>query len=164
MDFNSRNKLFVLLLLIMFEVCMGFAEDIGDNFIILWDYNPEMTLDYLDNNDTAKCMKKYPDFIKLDSSEFEDFDMNMRTFVFKDERDAEFFRKFEEQFNNSQDGSLFFSLVVGNKAVLNGLNRISLRFLLPSNHFAIEETEHLMIYSVKKRLLKISDRCAFDDE
>ena len=73
-------------------------------------------------------------------------------------------KKFEEQFNKSREGKLFFTIAIDNKKILNGLNRVSLQFLIPSNYFSIDQNDYLMIYSFKKKYFRIANIYNFDEE
>lgn len=163
MIFNSRKTYFIVLILVLTTVCINCAND-NSNCIIFWDYNPELSIAYLDNASFDECSKKYKDYIKIDFSEFSHFNAESKTFVFDSEMDVDLLHKFENQFDHAKDGALFFSVVIDNKIILNGLNRVSLQFLLPSSHFAIDESNCPILYAIKKKYLRISNVFNFDED
>lgn len=161
MDFNIIKKCFVMFFLCEFS--MIYANCNKNNFIIFWDYNPELSVEYLNNTSIQECIKKYPNYIKFQFSEFDDFDINSKTFILKSELDAIFREKIENQFNNSQEGKLYFSIVVDGRIILNGLNRMSLSFLLPTNYFAVDQNEYLILFSMGKKYFRISKIYNFEE-
>ena len=163
MVFNRGKKYFMILILISIMVCMVYASNKNNNFIIFWDYNPELSIAYLNNASVDECSKKYKDYIKINFSEFSHFNSGSKTLVFESELDTDLLSKFENQFDHSKDGALFFSIVINDKIILNGLNRISPQFLLPSNYFVIDESDCPIMYSVKKKYLRISNVFNFDE-
>lgn len=164
MVFNRRKIYFAILILFFGAVYMACANDKNNNCIIFWDYDSELSIVYLNNASFSECSEKYKDYIKIDFSEFSHFNSDSKTFVFGSEMDADLLCKFEKQFENSKDGKLFFSVVIDNEIILNGLNRISLQFLLPSSCFAIDESDCTIIYSIKKKNLRISNVFNFDKD
>ncbi len=50
----KRIKITILFLLLL-GVFMLFAKENKQNCIIFWDYNPELSIDYLTNHDFIEC-------------------------------------------------------------------------------------------------------------
>lgn len=158
------NKLFLIPVLILISTVACTACANNNNCLIFWDYNPELSVAYLDNASFGDCSEKYKDYIKIDFSELSHFNAESKTFVFASEMDTDLQCKFEKQFDRAKDGALFFSVVIDNKIILNGLNRVSPQFLLPSNHFAIDESDCPILYAVRKKYLRISNVFIFDED
>ncbi|MDD5928544.1 MAG: hypothetical protein PUC37_01950 [Spirochaetales bacterium] len=154
----KRIKITILFLLLL-GVFMLFAKENKQNCIIFWDYNPELSMDYLNNHDFIDCKKKFPNYIRIDFSEIQEFNKESQVFILKEKFDT---LKLGEQYKNSKDGKLFVSIVIDNKIVLNGVNGCVFALLLPSDEYPKPGDFKYIIDMVDKKNIIITDRLSMD--
>ena len=164
METNHYKKFFIVLILFFSEIFMVCAKSNENSYIIFWDYNSNLTMDYLNSTSLSECLKNFDSYIRIDLSDFTSFNADSKTLLLKSKMNVALLKKFEEQFNKSREGKLFFTIAIDNKKILNGLNRVSLQFLIPSNYFSIDQNDYLMIYSFKKKYFRIANIYNFDEE
>jgi|GEM_PF-2628480 len=97
-----------ILFIFLLGVFVLFAKENKQNCIIFWDYNPELSIDYLTNHDFIECKKKFTNYIKIDFSEIQEFNKESQVFILKEKFDT---LKLGDQYKNSKDGKLFVSIV-----------------------------------------------------
>ncbi len=151
------NKSLILRLIIIFGVStMSCAKETKDCCIIFWDNNPDLSIEYLDNTDYMECIKRFPEYTKLDFSEIEKFDQDCQVFVLKREIEKTKYQRI------SREGQLYISIVIDNEIVFNGINGFifstSLPSMLPPK---LDRTKQIIDISSKKYLI-ISDRMPWD--
>ncbi len=100
---TKKIKMIFLVLLLLVAGDFACADDRDNNCIIFWDYNPKLSIAYLDNASVAECSRRYKNHIKINFSEFSHFSSDSKTFVFVHEMDADLLRKFENQFDRAND-------------------------------------------------------------
>ena len=150
------NKIRILLLTLLFGVSMVIcANEKKDCCIIFWETKPGLTMEYLDKTDYLECIKRFPDYVKIDFSEIERFDSDCQVFVLKKEIDDFRYHRIEnfEQF--------YISIVVDNKILFNITN--GLCFLSASIVHEIPSSKHIMILEERKYLV-ISEELFFDEK
>jgi len=120
-----RKIIVVIIFSIFIIICNKNSQNIkfSQNEIIFWKYNELLTFDMLDNNldNVQKYFESYVVF-PLDIFDYYLWDENifcMKYEIFNDYRNS-----FYELFKESDNGSIFFSIIIDNKIVFNGLNRI----------------------------------------
>ncbi len=157
MDYK-RIKISILFFLLI-GVFIMFAKENKQNCIIFWDYNPELSIDYLNNHDFIECKKKFPNFIKIDFSEIQEFNKESQVFILKEKFDL---LKLGEQYKNSKDGRLFVSIIIDDKIVLNGVNGCVFALLLPSGEYPKTGDHKYIIDMPDEKNIIISDRLPMD--
>ena len=150
------NKIRILILTLLFGVSMvTCANEKKDCCIIFWETKPGLTMEYLDKTDYLECIKRFPDYVKIDFSEIERFDSDCQVFVLKKEID---------DFRYHRIGSyeqFYISIVVDNKIVLNGV--CGRRLLLAKIGPMPGPSDHI-ISLVKGKHLVISEELFFDEK
>ena len=136
-----------------------FWEEDKRNCIVFWDYNPELSIDYLSNHDFIDCKRKFPNYIKIDFSEIQEFNKESQVFILKEEFNT---LKLGDQYKNSKDGKLFVSIVIDNKIVLNGINGCVFALLLPSDEYPKPGDYKYIIDMANKKNIIITDRLSMD--
>ena len=132
-----------------------FAKEKKQNCIVFWDYNPELSMDYLNNHDFIDCKKKFQNYIKIDFAEIQEFNKESQVFILKEEFNT---LKLGDQYKNSKDGKLFVSIIIDNKIVLNGVNGSVFVLLLPTDELPkVEDYKHI-IYVKSRKYIIIIDR------
>ena len=153
MDYK-RIKITIIFFLLI-GVFVLFAKDNKQNCIIFWDYNPELSMDYLNNHDFIDCKKKFQNYIKIDFAEIQEFNNESQVFILKEEFNT---LKLGDQYKNSKDGKLFVSIIIDNKIVLNGVNGSVFVLLLPTDELPkVEDYKHI-IYVKSRKYIIITDR------
>lgn len=126
-DMMVFNKIRILILTLLFGVSMvTCANEKKDCCIIFWETEPGLSMDYLDKTDYLECIKRFPDYVKIDFSEIERFDSDCQVFVLKKEIDKYRYQRI------AKDGQFYVSIVVDNKIVLNGINGFVIATISPS--------------------------------
>ena len=131
------------------------ANEKKDCCIIFWETEPGLSMEYLDKTDYLECIKRFPDYVKIDFSEIERFDSDCQVFVLKKEID---------DFRYHRIGSyeqFYISIVVDNKIVLNGV--CGRRLLLAKIGSMPGPSDHI-ISLVKGKHLVISEELFFDEK
>ena len=136
-----------------------FWEENKQNCIVFWDYNPELSIDYLSNHDFIECKRKFPNYIKIDFSEIQEFNKESQVFILKEEFNT---LKLGNQYKNSKDGKLFVSIIIDNKIVLNGVNGSVFVLLLPTDELPKVEDYKYIIDMANKKNIIITDRLSTD--
>ena len=154
----KRIKITILFFLLI-GVFIMFAKENKQNCIIFWDYNPELSIDYLTNHDFIECKKKFTNYIKIDFSEIQEFNKRSQVFILKEKFDT---LKLGEQYKNSRDGKLFISSIIDNKIVLNGVNGCVFSLLLPSDEYPKTGDFKYIIDVANKKNIIITDRLSMD--
>lgn len=157
MDYK-RIKITIIFFLLI-GVFVLFAKDNKQNCIIFWDYNPELSMDYLNNHDFIDCKKKFPNYIKIDFSDIQEFNKENQVFILKEKFDT---LKLGEQYKNSKNGKLFVSIVIDNKILLNGVNGCVFKLLLPSDEYPETVDFKYIIDMIDKKNIIITDRLSMD--
>jgi len=120
------NKKIILSLLIFYGCCSMSLP--ADSKIIFWKYNNDISFEKLSSfnlDDAYKSMEAVFG-IPLDDFNLYFWDeqvLRMNISVYEDNNYSEYFTQI---MRNTDLGSLFFSIIINNKIVLNGLNRVIL--------------------------------------
>lgn len=148
-----------ILYIFLLGVFVLFAKENKQNCIVFWDYNPELSMDYLNNHDFIDCKKKFQNYIKIDFAEIQEFNNESQVFILKEEFNT---LKLGDQYKNSKDGKLFVSIIIDNKIVLNGVNGSVFVLLLPTDELPkVEDYKHI-IYVKSRKYIIITDRLSMD--
>ncbi len=154
----KRIKIFILYCLLM-GICKMFANETKHNCIVYWDYDSEISIDYLNNHSFMNCKNKFPNFIIIDFSEILEFNKESQVFVLKEDFDT---LKFGEQYRKSKGGKLFVSIVIDDKIVLNGVNGTVFGLLRPSDEYPeIGDCKYIIDLKSKKNII-ITDKLTID--
>ncbi|MCL2801912.1 MAG: hypothetical protein FWD28_09175 [Treponema sp.] len=120
-----RKIVFIVIFSVCIIGCNKNTQNItfSQNEIIFWKYNESLTFDMLNKNleDVLKYFESYV-IIPLDVFEYYFWDENilsMKYEIYENYRE-----NIRELYMDSDKGSIFFSIIVNNKIVFNGLNRI----------------------------------------
>ncbi len=150
---DFRKTVLIILTIFFMGVTMTCANGKKDNCIIFWDYNPDLSLEYLESTSYTDCVKEFHEYIKIDFSEIDKFDEDTQVFTLKED-----FKKasFGHQYYASKDGKLFVSIVVDGKIILNAVNGFVFLFLTPSDKIP-NEVEN-MIYLHDEKYILISNK------
>ncbi len=144
-----------ILFIFLLGVFVLFAKENKQNCIVFWDYNPELSMDYLNNHDFIDCKKKFQNYIKIDFAEIQEFNKESQVFILKEEFNT---LKLGDQYKNSKDGKLFVSIIIDNKIVLNGVNGSVFVLLLPTDELPKAEDYKHIIYVKSRKYIIITDR------
>ncbi len=148
-----------ILFIFLLGVFVLFAKENKQNCIVFWDYNPELSMDYLNNHDFIDCKKKFQNYIKIDFAEIQEFNKESQVFILKEEFNT---LKLGDQYKNSKDGKLFVSIIIDNKIVLNGVNGSVFVLLLPTDELPKAEDYKHIIYVKSRKYIIITDRLSMD--
>ncbi|MDR0322648.1 MAG: hypothetical protein LBI28_14230 [Treponema sp.] len=119
----------IIILLIFSVFVFGCNKNLKDieisrNEIIFWRYNESLTFEMLNNN-FEEIQMVFEPYIIIPLNIFDYYLWDEQIFSMKyDIFENNYKNKFHELFNESDKGSIFFSIIVNNKVVFNGLNRI----------------------------------------
>ncbi len=113
------NKIKILIIFLLFGISMACVNEKKDCCIIFWDYEPELTLEYLNHSDFSECLKRFPDYIRIDFEKVESFDIENKIFFLREDF---YNQKFREQYKKSKDGKICVSVIIDGKIILNGVN------------------------------------------
>lgn len=124
---------------------MSCANEKKDNCIIFWINNPDLSIEYLDNSDYLECIQRFPEYIKINFSEIEKFDMDCQVFILKEIIDLD---RFHQIANHEQR---YVTIVIDSKIVLNGING---SVLLPASiSTKLEPFKHIIDLRERKYLV-----------
>ena len=152
------NKIRILILTLLFGVLMvTCANEKKDCCIIFWETEPGLSMEYLDKTDYLECIKRFPDYVKIDFSEIERFDSDCQVFVLKKEIDKYRYQRI------AKDGQFYVSIVVDNKIVLNGINGFVIATISPSGDLPEIDDFKYLIDTCSKKYLIISDSLIWED-
>jgi hypothetical protein len=157
MNENKRNKIlflnnFVIILFLGILLCScnkvnksNSEENKGyRNEMIFWKYNELLNYEMLNSNiDTVDTI--FEKYIVIPLDDFEYYLWDEQIFCLQHDTYIKYFEDFRNLFHESDYGSIFFSIIVGNKIVLNGLNRIMPQ---SAQMRAYDDTEIPRIFSV----------------
>jgi hypothetical protein len=119
----------ILILLIFSFLILGCNKNsknikINQNEIIFWKYNESLTFEML-NNELEEVQKYFESYIIIPLNIFDYYLWDEQIFCMEyGIYNNEYKDKFFELFMASDKGSIFFSIIINNKIVFNGLNRI----------------------------------------
>jgi hypothetical protein len=100
------------------------TNEFSRNEIIFWKYNESLTFEML-NNELEEVQKYFESFIIIPLNIFDYYFWDeqilcMKYSIYENNYENEFYKLYSE----SDYGSIFFSIIINNKIVFNGLNRI----------------------------------------
>ena len=98
---------------------MACVNEKKDCCIVFWDYEPELTLEYLNKSNFSECLNKFPNYIRIDFEKIKSFDIENKIFFLKENFDNQ---KIREQYRKSKDGKICVSVIIDGKIILNGVN------------------------------------------
>lgn len=153
-----KKLIFIMFSILLMGVSMSCANEAKDNCIIFWDYNPELSLEYLESSSYSECVNKFHDYIKIEFSGIEKFDSETQVFTLKEDFN---YPEYGHQYFMSQDGKLFASIVVDGKIVLNAVNGSIFLFLTPSADYPVTKT-NVLIYAQDEKNIIISNRLSWE--
>jgi hypothetical protein len=157
MNENKRNKMlflnnFIIILFLGILLCScnkinkSFSEENNGyrNEMIFWKYNELLNYEMLNSNiDTVDTI--FEKYIVIPLDDFEYYLWDEQIFCLPHDTYIKHFEDFRDLFLESDYGSIFFSIIVKNKIVLNGLNRIMPQ---TAQMRAYDDTEIPCIFSV----------------
>lgn len=156
MDFKHFHAMLIVVICGVFMAC---ADTNRTSCIIFWDYNPDISLRYLDDNSFDDCIKKFTEYTRIDFTEIEKFDAEIQVFTMKEDLDT---FKLGEQYKKSKNGKLYVSIVVDNEIVFNGINGLVFKLMLPSGECPDIEKDRDLVYTTKRKYIVISKYLSFN--
>lgn len=155
---TGSNKIRIVIILFIFGVSLvSCVKERKDCCIIFWDDNPNLSIEYLDTADYLKCIKTFPDYVKVKFSEVERFDQDCQVFVLKKEIDKDRYQRI------AKHGQLYVSIVIDDKIVLNGINEFVVSTISPSSIPPKIEPQKYLIGVSSKKCIIISDDLLWED-
>ena len=158
----------------MEKIEKGKAEQIleaikNKNKIILWDYAQDLTYEFLESHTYEECLDKYSIYAEINLEEFEYFDSNKLEFKFlADSAIKEKILSIGNNLYKVHRGNLtFFSIVIDNKIVLSGANRVGVDFWGAQMHIGDDLRLLTIIYTPKDTIRLARDYTAaifYEDE
>lgn len=104
-----------------------YANDESISEIIFWDYSENLSLEILEENSLQKNLETFKTALAIPLSECSSFSKNTQEFFLID-GSTKWKNGYGELFINlikrSDGGSLYFSIAIDGKIVMNGLNRV----------------------------------------
>ncbi len=155
----SKIKIFVCLLILFGVNMVSCTTENNENCIIFWEYNPELSLGYLNSTEFSECCTKFPGYIKISFSEIKSFNEDCQVFVLKNELNL---NKFGKLYSNSQNGQLFASIILDGEIVINGINGDVLALMSPSTEYPKLDSFKYIIQAANKKNIIISDCLPWD--
>jgi hypothetical protein len=122
MGLKVSRKLF-LIYVFLWSNCMAIM---ADNEIVFWDYTKDVSFEELQTLDIRTALSRLDTVVSIPLERIDDYLCDEQVFCMKrsvfDERD--YLNKLRDLYFRSDRGSLYFSVIVNNKIVFSGLNRI----------------------------------------
>ena len=118
----AMNRIKILIIFFLCGICMSCNIESNECCLIFWDYEPELTLEYLNHSNFSECSKRFSNYIRINFDQIESFDRENKIFFIKDDFDN---RKLREQYKKSKNGKICVSVIIDGEIILNGLNTSS---------------------------------------
>lgn len=147
-----KRRIFIVILLLN----LNFLFFCGDmkNCIILWSYNENFFVEEIQNKKIIDIQDKYKIAYEISLDEFCTFDEQKNKFVFKENSDLKdkILHIGDSLYNHIEDGYLFFSIVIDDKIIFTGINRISVNYAGAAMHEGDELGLSFMVQTVDNSL------------
>lgn len=98
----------------------------ADNEIIFWDYNKDVSFERLEALDFRTALLCFDVAVSIPLEEIDTYLCDEQFFCMKRSifEKKDYLKKFRDLYFKSDRGSIYFSVVINNKIVFSGLNRI----------------------------------------
>lgn len=167
-----KRILLILLSLLVYKGVIAFCDNSmenGEDMIILWNYDEKLTYDFLESHKYEECMKKYSIYMKIDLQEFTSFNTSKLEFNFSPiSQVKETVLYICDNLHRTNRGKLtFFSIVIDNNIILNGVNRIGGRFVGAGKHIGDDLKLLSIVFTVRNTIrlaLDYTNAIIFEDQ